>query len=287
VSDWWEVGYPGGPPVGPGKLARALYFPGNSSGKPASSDGPDVVAMKRAVSRLGRWPWGMPFDDTYSRGFACGTGGNVRETGVAGVQRQQWIAPTGQLGDATYQALRYARIPEALPHAGEHAFDPVALDLLEQSHELPPAPVVPSLGPMFAGGKSVLQHDLTHATSGIPLYPAFDDAFAQGVTIIAPEALTITRASSSNPGDACYAEGASGLRYWIGHLTTAPSVGREIPRGGTLGVTCVNGVGGGPHVHVGCNVELLWGDGAELAHHTNYTHGAPTIGDQLAAVSVL
>jgi hypothetical protein len=46
-------------------------------------------------------------------------------------------------------------------------------------------------------------------------------------------------------------------------------------------------VGGGPHVHVGVNVELLWGLGKQLAHHTNYTHGAPLIRDQLAVRGAL
>jgi len=80
---WYEEGYPGGTPVGPAKLPRALYPPANQAGKPESSPGPDVQAMKRAVSRLGRWPW-QSFDQAYSRGFALGTSGNVKDSGVAG-----------------------------------------------------------------------------------------------------------------------------------------------------------------------------------------------------------
>jgi len=286
VSSWWEVAYPGGSPVGPSKLARALYFPGNPSGRPASSDGPDVVAIKRALWRGGRWQGpASSFDDTYSRAFACGKSGNVGESGVAGFQRQSKIEPTGQLGDATYQTMRYARIPAGLSNAGEPLFDAIAVDLLEQSHKAPPAPTLPSLGPMFAGGQPLLQHDCTHATSGIPLYPAFDDAFGAGVAILAPEALVITRDSSSNPGDACYADGDSGLRYWFGHLVSAPAAGRSFAKGAKLGVTVATSQGGGPHVHVGVNVERYpgWKAGEQLKHHTNYTHGAPTIGDQLAA----
>lgn len=279
MSDWWEVGYPGGPPVGPSKMARVLYAPGNPAGYPASSDGPDVTAMKRAVSRLGRWPW-QAFDDTYSGGFARGTGGNVVESGVAGVQRQQGITPTGNLGDATYQALRYAKIPNGLPHAFEPAFDAPALELLEKSHDLE---AEPKLGPVHANGKSLLDHDCTHATGGIALYPALDDAFAAGVAIIAPEPLIVTKQSSSSPGDAFYAEGASGLRYWFGHLVSAPANGREFRVGEVVGYVLDHDVGGGPHVHVGVNVEELFGAGEQLTHHTNYTHGAPLIGKQLAA----
>lgn len=278
MGEWWEKAYPGGPPVGPAELPRPLYAPGNPSGKKASPDGQDVIAIKRAVSRLGRWPW-QPYDDAYSGGFARGTSGNVGYTGVAGIQRQSKIEATGNLGDQTYQTLRYARIPEGLPHAGEPAFDSTALALLDTAAADNPF----DLGPMYPGGASVLAHDLTHATSGVLLYPAFDDCFSQGKTIIAPERIEVTRDSSANPGDACYADGDSGLRYWIGHLTQAPKVGAVIERGDSIGTVAVNTVGGGPHVHVGVNVERLWGSGTQMAHHTNYTHGAPTIGAQLEA----
>ena len=136
---------------------------------------------------------------------------------------------------------------------------------------------------MFRGGKSVLYQDLTHATTGIPLYPAFDDAFSEGVTIIAPETIEVTKASSSSPGDACYAEGTSRIRWWFGHLHEAPSVGERIDKGQVIGITCRNTYGGGPHVHVAINVEQIWGAGKQLTHQTNYTHGAPLIGEQLEA----
>jgi hypothetical protein len=131
---WWEKAYAGGPPVGPSELTRPLYFPGNPSGKPPSSDGPDVLAVKRAVWRGGRWQGpASRFDDTFSKAFALGTGGNVSETGLAGFQRQMKIDDTGQYGDASYQAMRYARVPETFPHAGEPLFDAYAVDLLDQA----------------------------------------------------------------------------------------------------------------------------------------------------------
>lgn len=150
----------------------------------------------------------------------------------------------------------------------------------EVQRDLTPSPV-PNLGPVWRGGKSVLNHDLTHPTSGIPLYPAFDDAFVQGRVIIAPEAITVTRDSSANPGDAFYATGQSKIRWWFGHLRAAPKVGTKFVKGEQVGTVAPNSVGGGPHVHVGVNVELLLGAGRELVHHTNYTHGAPTVGSQL------
>ena len=141
---------------------------------------------------------------------------------------------------------------------------------------------VPQLGPVWVGGPSVLRHDLTHLTSGIPLYPAFDDAFVQGRAIIAPENLeVIAPSTSSNPGEAFYARGRSRIRYWFGHLDRSPSIGAKFAKGVMVGRVAPNSIGGGPHVHVGVNVELLFGQGKQLLHHTNYTHGAPTIGEQL------
>ena len=60
-------------------------------------------------------------------------------------------------------------------------------------------------------------------------------------------------------------------------------MGTKIEKGAKVGVDVrEQSLGGGPHVHVAVNVEKLWGSGKELKHHTNYTHGAPLIGDQLA-----
>jgi hypothetical protein len=140
---------------------------------------------------------------------------------------------------------------------------------------------LPNLGPVWSGGRSLLDQDLTHPTSGLPLYPAFDDAFAEGRAVLAPEGLIVTRASGSRPGDAFYAQGDSGLRYWFGHLALAPPAGRRFRRGQVMGYVGPNHIGGGPHVHVGVNAESFLGLGRELAHHTNYTHGAPTVRAQL------
>jgi hypothetical protein len=112
---------------------RPLYAPDNKAGKPVSSDGPDVVAYKRTVSRAGRWDW-QPFDDTYSKTFAYGAaGGNVSESGVAGVQRQLGLDDTGQIGEQTFNGLRSIRIPEGLPHAGEPAMDVTAQNMIGEA----------------------------------------------------------------------------------------------------------------------------------------------------------
>lgn len=139
ASDWYEHPYSKASPIGPAELPRPLYFKGNPAGKPVSSGGPDVVAFKRTVSRLGRWPW-KTFDDLYGRGFALGDSPNVIDSGVAGVQRQEGIQPTGQLGDGVYQALRRALIPAGKPHAGEYGMDATAIRLLNEAAQALAAP---------------------------------------------------------------------------------------------------------------------------------------------------
>jgi hypothetical protein len=136
MTEWYEKGYPGAPMVPVLGFPRPLYPPdANRYGKQPSMDGPDVVAYKRTVSRAGRWPW-RSFDDAYSNSFAHGASGNVAETGVAGVQRQQHVDATGWLGRTTFNTLRSIVIPTGLPHAGEHAMDSLAADLIDDAWHL-------------------------------------------------------------------------------------------------------------------------------------------------------
>lgn len=155
------------------------------------------------------------------------------------------------------------------------------LSLNKLEKDLVPVPI-PQLGPIWMGGPSVLTHDLTHVTAGIPLYPAFDDAFVQGRVIIAPENLeVIPPLTSSNPGEAFYARGRSKLKYWFGHLDRSHGIGARFSKGDAIGRVAANNIGGGPHCHCGINAEAILGAGKQFLHHTDYTHGAPTIGAQL------
>jgi hypothetical protein len=159
-------------------------------------------------------------------------------------------------------------------------FDDRAIALVNSYVSPPP---VPNLGPVWVGGKSILLQDLTHETAGISLYPAFDDAFMQGREVIAPEDIVVDKKySSSVPGKAFYATGASKIQYWFGHLDRNHPIGAKFKKGQVIGKVAPNNIGGGPHVHVGINVELLFGPGKELEHHKDYTHGAPLVGVQLA-----
>jgi hypothetical protein len=146
---------------------------------------------------------------------------------------------------------------------------------------------VPKLGPMYPGGKSVLDMKMTHDTSGIPGYPAFDDAFSAGRDVLAPEDLKVTGASSSNPGDAFYATGASGIKYWFGHLVAAPAVGKKFKKGAKMGDVMQTSQGGGSHVHVGMDVRPLTGKSLKYGSNGNgpdYTYYPKTNGQQLQAM---
>lgn len=144
-----------------------------------------------------------------------------------------------------------------------------------------PKPKVPDLGPVYAGGASVLLHSLTHDTSGIPGYPAFDDGWRAGRAVLAPEDLTVTEQSGSAGGDAFFAKGKSKLGYWFGHLVYAPATGKTFRKGEAMGVIAnLSQSQGSPHVHVGIDARALIG--REFEHKTNYQTGAPSVGEQLA-----
>ena len=122
VAKWYEIAYVYD--IGVAQFVsfpRPLYPPDDPDGP--VEDGPDVEAVKRAVSRLGRWPWpgtGTPpaaaFDNAYSNAFAHGKSSNVGDSGVTGVQRQANVAkPSGAVGERTYDVLLYARVPKGCP----------------------------------------------------------------------------------------------------------------------------------------------------------------------------
>jgi hypothetical protein len=133
MAEWYEKPYPGGPMVKVKGFPRNVYPP-DAPDKQPSQDGPDVVAYKRTVSRAGRWPWDA-FDDTFSNSFSHGKGSNVKDSGMAGVQRQSHLDATGWVGEKTFNLLRSIRIPEGLPNAGDMAMDATAVSLINQAFE--------------------------------------------------------------------------------------------------------------------------------------------------------
>lgn len=182
------------------------------------------------------------------------------------------------------QLVRRARLAlqESPPKVG-HALELLRQLLVDLD---PPKPAgVPSLGPVVSGGRSILLEDLTHATDGVPGYPAFDTGVGRpGLAVLAPEALTVTRLGrfvrrDGRPnGRSVYATGRSTLRYVFGHLEQPVAVGTQLRKGSRVGVISSNHEA--PHLHLGIDARPLLG--RELEHHLDYTHGSPPLGEQLA-----
>lgn len=131
MAGWWDEPYKKGTAVGPATLPRVLRPP--SPGE--LFQGYDVLAYKRATCRAGRWGEWDPanWDNNYWKVFALGKGtGNVADSGIRGIERQEGLTENGVLDDVLYQKLRRIRVPEG-PHKGEPIFDAVAIDLLQKA----------------------------------------------------------------------------------------------------------------------------------------------------------
>lgn len=152
-----------------------------------------------------------------------------------------------------------------------------------------PKPRWADIGPVTKGGASLLDMSLTHDTSGIALFPAVDLAWGAGVSMYAPEPVTVdTKDTSANPGEALYLTGRSGMRYWFAHIDRDYKLGTKFAAGAFLGKTVDTSKGGGPHGHVGVNGEAFLGKGKQFKYGRDgdgpdYTLGAPTIRNQLLA----
>jgi hypothetical protein len=153
-----------------------------------------------------------------------------------------------------------------------------AMTLLDEVEADLAASLVPMLGPIVAGGKSVLLQDCTHITSGLG-WPAFDDGWIAGKAVVAPEVCVVddNTSSAAGGGDAFYVKGASGIRYYVAHITTVPAQGKRFAKGATM--TRISPEHARDHVHLGIDARPLIG--RHLVAHDDYTHGAPLIGVQL------
>lgn len=168
-----------------------------------------------------------------------------------------------------------------------------AMDLIDAVEEdLRPMPV-PGLGPVVAGGKSVLLESPTHNTDGLfgnprcpdpsSHWPAFDFGWVAGKEVLAVEAMQVIQQSSAMGADAFYARGESGLLYWYGHIVKAPPTGHVLRQGAR--VSTIAAIPGADHGHLGIDArvlvgrDLLWG---RRGNGPDYTYGAPSIGVQLA-----
>lgn len=183
------------------------------------------------------------------------------------IQPQNQIEPTGNIGQATWDVLW-----QYLDSYRRQLYRVWKLPTLPKPNPLP------DLGPLYVGGVSVLDHSLTHETAGIAHYPAYDDGWVAGRTVLAVEDMqVVSPATSSAPGEAFYGLGKSKLAYWYGHLTSPPSIGHSFRKGDRVGV--IFNQGAKSHVHLGINARMLIGH--DFEHHTDYSPGAPTIRTQL------
>jgi hypothetical protein len=161
------------------------------------------------------------------------------------------------------------------------------------------APPVPQLGQVTPGGKPLSLESLTHETAGLfgspnspdpkSHYPALDFGWDTGEVIYAPEPITVTKQSGAQGADAFYATGESTIKYWYGHVITAPANGTRFKRGDVVArIAAISGV---DHGHLGVNARALLG-GRDLKWGENgrgpdYTYGSPTIGRQLSEAMVV
>jgi hypothetical protein len=98
-------------------------------------DGSDIEGYKRTVSRAGRWPW-QAYDQEFNNAFSHGkAGGQVKDSGIEGIQRQQNVQATGWIGEPTFNTLRSIRVPAGLPHAGEPAMDARAVEFINAAFD--------------------------------------------------------------------------------------------------------------------------------------------------------
>jgi hypothetical protein len=237
----------------------------------AKVKGNTALALKRAMSRMGHLPWAP---DVWDNIF------NAKLEAAL----DKWDPGKDGYGTGRYDKLRSAVIPAGLPNAGANALDATCINQVQvefaAGQGTGASGKVPALGPMEKGGTSLLDFAPSHPTTGIDRFPAVDTVWVKGTVVIAPEKMKVYKSSSSRPGDACYLEGDSGIRYWMAHLVSAPAVGAVILKGGKVGV--VGSFSGyTPHLHCGINVEKLWGAGKELKHGLHYSAaGIPTIRTQ-------
>lgn len=204
---------------------------------------------------------------------------------VKDAQDDLLVARSGVIGPATIRELNDADEADGgrlIPAKADALFAQAFVEFSRPDRK------VPDLGPVQPGGRSLLDEALTHATSGIPRFPAFDTAWGGGggVTVIAPEACEVdTKDTSSSPGDAIYTTGVSLIRYWVGHLDRDWPLGHRFKKGDLIGMTLPI-PGKSDHAHWGVNVEALFGKGKQLlygetGHGPDYTRGSPTVGQQL------
>jgi len=245
-------------------LKRAMYGPNRPKGPTV---GKDVQIMKFGVNRYEAELLPEP-----PGGYTTTFGDALQEALVKVLQPQENIPATGNIGQATFDVIwEYLDDYRRSQYRNFKVPPPK-----------PPPVKVPDLGPIYRGtyAVSIMQHSLTHRTSGIPFFPAFDDGWVAGRDVIAPEDIQVYDQSGSAGGDAFYVVGVSGIKYWFGHLAFTQPTGKKFLKGEKIGdIAWMPTSLGSSHVHCGIDARPLIGH--ELIHRTDYRQGAPTVGTQL------
>jgi hypothetical protein len=244
-------------------LKRSMY----ASKPKGPTFGKDVQIAKFAV---GRYEDGLlsPPPGGYTKTFGTGLYEALHKV----IQPREGIPASGDIGQATWDVL-WTYLDDY--HRWQYRMWKVPV--------IPKPNPVPDLGPLYVGGASVLVHALTHNTDGIPYFPAYDDGWLAGRSVIAVEDMTVDPVStSSNPGSAFYATGKSKIRYWTAHLTSSPAFGHQFKKGDVVGRILDQGAKS--HVHLGVDARPLIGHPLLYGRDGNgpdYTTGGIPVGVQL------
>ena len=150
--------------------------------------------------------------------------------------------------------------------------------------------LIPALGPVKPGGKSVLLYVPTHNSDGFDgVWPAYDDTNVRvGTRLLAPEACRVIDHTGSAGGVGFIVRGQSGILHLFLHQATRPRMNEVFLKGEQLSTVARISAGeGGPHIHHGMDTRPLIGKWLKYGRNGNgpdYTYGSPTVGKQLAAV---
>lgn len=167
------------------------------------SKGPTAEALKRAMSRLGFFPWG-PFDEHFNQPLADAL--NEWDPGHTGYGKGRW------------EKIRAAKVPKGMDHAGEYALDAVALELIRQDYaaQHPPPPPYPALVYPHEKGWASYTAGYVHPTSGIGGNYALDFLAAPGTPVLAVEDGEVSRTSGYDPASGLH--GAGDVFGWSVYL---------------------------------------------------------------------
>jgi len=161
--------------------------------------GQDVIAVKRALSRAGFWPW-TTFNPYYTHAFA------------KAVRKFQGSAGDSIYGPITHGKLRHTR---RAGHPSEWAFDVVAVDLMHEAYLLQHPGIVSPC-------KTGYRPSYLHETGGLDGNWALDWMNPGGTAVYAPTGCVVTATGGHDPATGTWKNGRPDRRGdvfgWSLHL---------------------------------------------------------------------